>query len=125
MFTCWNMNSIAGGADAGTYTVNLTNEGSPSVATITRVAGPAFNAPASNRGVAFSAGMGLRIRNSTNNQNDHYYIITSVTADVMEIEQTNGDAATFIAESGTAGVTLQGGDTGFAFGSLTIEEIIP
>ena len=43
---------------------------------------------------------------------------------VADVKAVDGDPATFITETGTAGVTLQGGDTGYAFGSLTIEEII-
>jgi len=116
-FTAWNMNPILGGADAGTLTCNFGTSGSPAIATITKTVGFDFDTE------GFVTGQGLYVRNSLNNQNDGYYIIVNVTSDTLTVTKFDGTAASFVAETGTAGVTLQAGDTTKAFGSLNMEEI--
>jgi len=122
-FTCWNMSPIAGGEDAGTYTCNFSNVGSPLIATITKTGGNGdFNAvnPNSPEGVAFAAGMMLKIRNS--DSDDGYYIIVAVTAATITVKNIDGSITTFTGSTSDV-VTLQAGTKSNFFGSLNIEEI--
>lgn len=68
----------------------------------------------------FVAGDGIYVHQSLSN--DGYYVVTNVTATDLTVQNIDGSAVSFTSESNTAGVTVQGGPTGKAFGSLNVVE---
>jgi hypothetical protein len=116
VFTAWNMSAIAGGADAGTYNVDI-NAGTN---TIDRNTGQNFDT-ANYDGVAFAVDQMLYIRNSVSD--DGYYIITAVTTSQLTVKNLDGSAVSFTG-SVADDVTLQGGERSLFFGSLNVEEIV-
>jgi len=116
IFTAWNMSAIAGGSDAGTYTVDFDN----TAKTITKTAGTSF-LTANYDGVAFSDGQMVYVRNSVSN--DGYYLIDGApTATVITLKNLDGTAPTFVEDTGDV-ITLQGGTRTLFFGNLNVEEI--
>jgi len=116
VITAWNMSPIAGGSDAGTYTVNIAAASN----TITKTAGISF-VTANYDGVAFADGQMVYIRNS--DSDDGYYLIDGApSATVITVKNLDGSAVSFTGSTSDV-ITLQGGTRSLFFGNLNVEEI--